>query len=583
MGDLLAPLLELVKPLGDRFIEALPYLIGALLMCILLAWGYTRLHNYLARLRQRRREWKLNGGEWHLLQPRTWFALQEVEYFRVKADALKNEALREVYSSEEKNTRDLREKERNLKLAWLSPYEDAVLASIADSHTPKGKKLDARKQVRKVAQEFKVRSLPEGVIVVEEDETTKPKPREDETDRQRKRREDAEQRHLRENHFRLDLPYLGKDPAKVEKVEGALAKQLALVDYKRLESGDPTLLSYIAHRKPTTDPLVKQAKGVEWLDAHPAKDPKSLPIAVKEDGSTWTLGTHHTLILGETGSGKGSPLQGIIRQLAPFVKQGIVRLHGIDPKATELKTFKEIPGLFETIVYDAEPAGDLITSLKEEMDWRTRSLGIDEEKMDAMRSVPASRAMPWNILIIDELWDLLDDLGQKSAGYISFNSIGRKGRSPGFYLMAATQSVEDRVMGNSRKAFINKLALRQESLTFNDFMLGDKAAERGFDTRMIGASTPENGFAYAGIGYSKKGAADPERIRFAYSADKDIIRLAQEFRAWRNGGDEELVELRQVFDEEDDGGFGLTAIESEPDRPALEMFSFDEEPPLPRI
>lgn len=582
MNDLLAPIFELAQPLIDLLIWALPYIIGFLLATMLLAFGYTRLHNRLIQLRQRRREWKLNGGEWHLFQPRTWFTVLPVEYFQTKADLLKNEAVREVYAPSPKYVRDLREKEKNLKLAWLSPFRDAVLASISDSNTPKGKKLDARRQIATVAQEVKIKELPEGITVVEEEALTQDKDRDEakeETERQRLKREKEEERKFRENHFRIDLPYLGKDPNAVEKVEGALVKQLAVKEYKRLNTGDPTVLTYIAHRKITTDPLVRQGKGADWLDAHPAKSPKSLPIAVREDGSTVTLGTHHTLILGETGSGKGSPLQAMIRQLAPFVMAGTVKLHGVDYKATEFKTFKQIPGLFEEVIYDPEPSADLFSSLKEEMDWRTRSLGIDEEKMDAMRSIDPSREMPWHILFIDELWDGLDELGTKSTGYQMLNSIGRKGRSPGFFIVAATQSVEEKVMGNLRKHFVNKLPLRQESLNFNDFMLGQGAAAKGFDTTMIGASTPENGYAYAGIGYIKKGAAEPERIRHAYSDDKDIIPLAQKFRAWREG---EAV-ASDDFASDDDGSFEMTSIESTPERPALEMYSFDEEPPLPRL
>src|SRR5699024_6717102 len=110
------------------------------------------------------------------------------------------------------------------------------------------------------------------------------------------------------------------------------------------------------------DILTEHGAGVEFFDKHPAKVPYSLPLALRSDGKPWALATHHTLIYGMTGSGKGSPLHGIVRQLSPYVSDGRAKLYGIDPKASELRPYME-PSLFEEVVSENDEAQEIISQL----------------------------------------------------------------------------------------------------------------------------------------------------------------------------------------------------------------------------
>jgi hypothetical protein len=92
-------------------------------------------------------------------------------------------------------------------------------------------------------------------------------------------------------------------------------------------------------------------------------DLTALPVARVEDGTTYALrllGTH-VLIVGASGSGKGSALWSIIRALSPGVASGQVRLVGIDPKRMELVFAR---GLFSEL-QEREPASmvDLLERL----------------------------------------------------------------------------------------------------------------------------------------------------------------------------------------------------------------------------
>lgn len=128
-------------------------------------------------------------------------------------------------------------------------------------------------------------------------------------------------------------------------------------------------------------------------------------------------------------------------------------------------------------------------------------------------------------------------MGLKHPGYQALNLIGRKGRALGFFIISATQSVEMSEIGNLRKHVVNKITVKQDSSGFNKYMLGDDAAEHGFDFTAIPASTPDNGYKYAGIGYVKNSAGHPELVRFAYSDDEAIISLCLEVQEHLRGKD----------------------------------------------
>lgn len=583
---------ELIQPLIDRFIELLPLLVAVVVAFGLAVWGYTFLHNRLARLRQRRREWKLNGGKWHLFQPRSWFPIDPVEYFGVKHDLLKNEIIRTTYAPAEKFTRDLREKERAWKLAWLSPFNKAVIASVSDTTTPKGKKLDARKQVRAAAKAIRVSDLPPGVFVG----NPKKDIPDDETEKQKATRIKREEADKRANHFRVDLDYMGKDPNTIARLQGVV-QTAAAGKTEVFDSDSPIGLTLIVHRRKVIDPLTQTKVGAAFLREHKATSPYDLVLGIKQDGSPYHFLTHHTMILGASGSGKGSPIQATIMQLAQFVKEGTVQIYASDGKRAEFALYNAFPSpLMKRIALGATPDdlrqhAEIISELLRIIDERSRNaaLSIDEGAVEDGRDFTATKKTPMIMYFIDEYPSL----------YLGFEKMGKDGKIPlaeleqvislgrsfGVYIMVATQRGEMSMLSPIRPNITNPILFRQPSDHMNRLFLGDDSILNGYDSRKIPPSTKPD-YATAGIGYTLDELGNPVKMRVAYTNKDDMAALIREFRSVDSGELErfkrEDAERRRLLaleggDEDgDDGGFTVSVEEQDDELPDLNLVRMDD-------
>ncbi len=560
MSDLFTAFYELAKPLIDLIIDALPLvLVGLLLVVVVGRVGLAKL----IKLGQR---WAGYEEGHRFLAPSTWFKIEPRKHFEVKGKILANEAIRELYAPAAHYTRDLREKERAWKLAWLSPFPAAVKASIKASHTPKGKKLDARRQIRDAARLIEVCSLPEGIYVSGD----------------------------QWKHYQIKLATVGKDPATIEKVENNLLTQLALRGgIQKIESGDPTTLCYVAHEEPVIDPLTEKKIGVDWLDEHPARSPFALPLAVKQDGSEYTFNLHHTLIFGTSGSGKGSPIQSTIWQLAPFVEKGLVEIWALDPKWSEFRLYDENPSkLISRISSNMDEEAirkhaELIAELKALIAYRiaNNKTSIEEGNVEDGRSFKASKDNPLVVVFIDEyptLYNGLNLLGKDGKKpQAELDQIISVGRSLGVYIVAATQKADKTILEALRDNISNFIVLRQPSPYFNDLLLGDDAKANGYDSTAIPPSSEANGYATAGIGFAKDESGQPVKLRFPFVSKDDMAALIRRFQT-----EEQKAKPLQVFEDytDDDGDFAITDEGDQfPELETLELDDFDDfDEPLPR-
>ena len=414
---------------------------------------------------------------------------------RVKAVLLAHEGLCELYAPAKNYTRDRGEDEKFRKRAWLSPYPRAVKASYKRNRVSKTEVLEARKQVKDASRYIDIKG------------------------------DDPE-------HYEIALQLDGRDPDTFRHMTGRLKSQLGLHSLEEKPTRDPYVITFIAHETEPRDMLAEQKTGGEFFTEHPATTPNKIPLAVKENGQPWSLSTHHTLIYGMTGSGKGSVIHGVITQLAPYVEEGRCQLWGIDPKASELRPYQE-SRLFTAIVYETEDAQRLIEELYRTMKTRSKNKKVDLKHAELGRSLNATKATPMIVLIVDEMLSLLSSI--KSKGKAGTKTLGllteilAQGRSLGIYVIGATQAVDTELLGRMRQNFANAIILKQESEYYNDLFLGEGAKEKGFNSTEIPASNKANDYAYAGIGYVKEETGDPVRVRFAYSSDRDIADLCQRF------------------------------------------------------
>ncbi|PPF82983.1 hypothetical protein C5B96_08585 [Subtercola sp. Z020] len=549
-------LINSAKEAAAPIIEQLPAIGISLLILVVLGIAA------LSAIIKRHQRWK-NYREKREWKPASWFKAEPKIYFDIETALLSNKGL--VDGSTALNAFLIPKEDGGSvwKPSWLSPYGRAVRAmGRAHRGEARGKRYLAHQQVAEAANYIIVRKLPETHRVVELEPSKIP---EDETPKQKLKRERKEEQKLRANHFRIDIVLDGRDPAEVKRLEGKIVSQLGLKSLQEFETENNFTLSYAAHKTAPGDPLMKLKTGIEFFRENAAKVAHLIPLAVRENGKLWALAMHHLLIIGMTGSGKGSPLNGLIRQLAPFVERGTALFYGIDPKASELRPYEE-SRLFEELVYENSGAVDVIAEVHKVMKHRAKHKRVDVENADLGRSLDATKENPMVVLFIDEFLSLLialQAMGREGkAATTLLVEILAQGRSLGVYVVAATQEADKDLLGRMRGNFANIILLKQPSEYFNDFFLGEGARAAGFDSTAIPLSTKANGYAYAGIGFVKEETGKPVKVRFAYSSDKDIADLIKEYprkgRATTAAAPAEIEPA--IYDDEDDGSFGFEEI-----------------------
>lgn len=554
MGGLLDTILQLLGSLGDVLLGLLmtywPILAAIAAVMAAACWGLSRLTKLYAR-------WRNADGFWSV-QPRY--------LFNALSALLANKIIREMYEPSDQNLTDLEPGQKpGRKIAWLHAYPQAIKSTIKfnRSKTRGGKKrLDASRQICELCEWIEVMDLPDFVLFAG----------------------------AKEEHFVVSLRYNGeKTQAEMEALSKIIEKVLSAQSVELLHTKNTSAISFTVHLTEPENPLVDHGKDHTWLDENPSTTPKSLPVAITGDGTqAWNFPTHHTVCLAMTGGGKASVMHSMIRQYGRFVVDGSVVLHGADGKKWEMRPYAKVPGLFPEgqVAFETEQVAEMIFNLKDMMEQRARDMDVDLVNMKAGTTVSASREHPWHILIIDELWDILDEMGLKHPAYQALNSIARKGRALGFFIIAFTQTVELSEIGNLRKNFVNKIAGRQDSDGFNDYMLGKDAAARGFDTTAIPESNEANGNKYAGMFFVKGESGEPQLVRFAYNHGDEVLRytveIQKQIEAKRGGKTaQESIAPDELDHFPDEGGFGFSKNDEE-EVPELEVLSIDDfDEPLP--
>jgi S-DNA-T family DNA segregation ATPase FtsK/SpoIIIE len=256
-----------------------------------------------------------------------------------------------------------------------------------------------------------------------------------------------------------------------------------------------------------------------------AVDFHAVPVGRCDDGTTWTvplLGTH-VLLAGATGSGKGSVLWSLVASLGPAIRDGQVRLAGVDPKGgMELGFGRE---LFHRLVTmdgpgAAEDAVGFLEDLADEADRRAARLA------GHARVLEPSTSMPFLVIVLDELASLTAHISETKLRNRSEAALGRlltKGRAPGMCVIGALQDPRKDIV-KYRELFPTRIALRLIEAGQVDMSLGEGAHARGAACEQIPEVSP-------GVGYVvEEGKAAVTRVRAAYVTDDDIRHLAQTYR-----------------------------------------------------
>jgi DNA segregation ATPase FtsK/SpoIIIE, S-DNA-T family len=232
-----------------------------------------------------------------------------------------------------------------------------------------------------------------------------------------------------------------------------------------------------------------------------------------EYGQDWhvPLAGGHTLVAGATGAGKNSVMWCPLVTIAPAIRDGLVRVSGIDPKGMELAYGRQIFHRY------AVTGTDALTVLDELIDvMATRKT----EFAGRVRSVPISPEHPLELLEFDEIGALTKYTDRKTREAITerIALLTTQGRALGYTVRGYVQEpTKDTVP--VRDLFPRRICLRVSAKSHVAMVLGDHAYERGAWANRITE-------AEAGVGYVfGEGIREPLRVRAGWVPDEVIKQL----------------------------------------------------------
>lgn len=282
----------------------------------------------------------------------------------------------------------------------------------------------------------------------------------------------------------------------------------------------------------------------------------------------------HLLVAGTTGSGKSVGINAMILSLLFKSTPDQVRLIMVDPKMLELSVYDGIPHLLTPVVTDMKEAASALRWCVGEMERRYRlmaALGVrnlagfnakiaeaiakGEPLVDPLwkpvslidETAPALQSLPYVVVIIDELADMMMVVGKKVEQLIA--RIAQKARAAGIHLILATQRPSVDVLTGLIKSNIpTRMSFQVSSKIDSRTILDQQGAEQ-----LLG---------HGDMLYLAPGSGAPLRVHGAFVDDKEVHRVADD---WRARGEPEYIDeiLQTGGDGSEGGGFSDESQDTE--------------------
>jgi S-DNA-T family DNA segregation ATPase FtsK/SpoIIIE len=281
----------------------------------------------------------------------------------------------------------------------------------------------------------------------------------------------------------------------------------------------------------------------------------------------------HLLVAGTTGSGKSVGINAMILSLLFKATPEQVRLIMIDPKMLELSIYDGIPHLLTPVVTDMKEAASSLRWCVAEMERRYKlmaSLGVRNlagfnnkiaeattqgaplkdplwKPTDSMDTeAPLLEALPYIVVIIDELADMMMVVGKKVEQLIA--RIAQKARAAGIHLILATQRPSVDVLTGLIKSNIpTRISFQVSSKIDSRTILDQQGADQ-----LLG---------HGDMLFLAPGTGAPLRVHGAFVDDLEVHRIADD---WRTRGEPEYIdEITQNYGDNFEGGFGEEPQETE--------------------
>jgi DNA segregation ATPase FtsK/SpoIIIE, S-DNA-T family len=241
-------------------------------------------------------------------------------------------------------------------------------------------------------------------------------------------------------------------------------------------------------------------------------------------------GMPHLLIAGSTGAGKSVAINAFIMSILYKATPDQVRLILVDPKRLELGNYEGVPHLFTPIITEPKLAANALRNAVREMERRLKLLaekGVrnidqynklfeDDGTLNLFGENPEERPLPFIVIIIDELADLM----MLDAGNVeeSVTRLAQMARAVGIHLVLATQRPSvDVITGLIKANFPARISFRVATKVDSRTILDANGAE-----------------ALLGKGdmlYLPSGSARVHRLHAPFVTEKEIAAVVEFWKA----------------------------------------------------
>ncbi len=187
----------------------------------------------------------------------------------------------------------------------------------------------------------------------------------------------------------------------------------------------------------------------------------------------------HLLVAGATGAGKSVGLNSMITSILFKASPAQVKMLMIDPKLLELSAYEGIPHLISPVITGPKPASEALKKMVFEMERRYRLIaGKGARGIEGFnRAVPEEERLPFIIVVIDELADLM--LSSAAQVEESIARLAQMARASGIHLILATQRPSVDVLTGVIKAnFPTRIAFQVASRIDSRTILDAQGAEQ---------------------------------------------------------------------------------------------------------
>jgi S-DNA-T family DNA segregation ATPase FtsK/SpoIIIE len=185
----------------------------------------------------------------------------------------------------------------------------------------------------------------------------------------------------------------------------------------------------------------------------------------------------HLLIAGTTGSGKSVCINTIILSLLYRHTPDKCKFILIDPKMLELSTYEGIPHLLCPVITEAKKAASVLGWVVKEMGNRYRLMTKEGVRNIDGYNAKHTLAMPYIVVVVDEMSDLMLVAGKEIENYIQ--KLSQMARAAGIHIIMATQRPSvDVITGTIKANFPTRISFQVTSKIDSRTILGEQGAEQ---------------------------------------------------------------------------------------------------------